>query len=127
MTTSAMPSATSFSRCHSTRRLPPTRSRGLGVVSVSGRMRSPRPAAKISAFMRGTSFAHDRIEPRHGGLHGVFDEALQAAEFRMARQHVVEVAEEARDVGEVFRLGIAMVEPREDADDLEVALHANQV
>ena len=30
---------------------PRTFSRGLGQVSVSGRMRSPRPAAKIMAFM----------------------------------------------------------------------------
>src|SRR5690606_1464295 len=31
--------------------LPPATSSGLGVALVSGRMRSPRPAAKISAFM----------------------------------------------------------------------------
>src|SRR5690606_37813041 len=40
----------SFSRCQAISGLPPASSRGLGVVSVSGRMRSPRPAAKMSAF-----------------------------------------------------------------------------
>lgn len=35
--------------CHAISGLPPTGSSGLGVVSVSGRMRSPSPAAKIRA------------------------------------------------------------------------------
>ena len=51
ITTSRMPWAASFSRCQAISGLPPTGSSGFGVVSVSGRMRSPRPAAKIRAFM----------------------------------------------------------------------------
>jgi len=51
MTKSVMPARTKFSICHTMSGLPPTVSKGLGVESVSGRMRSPRPAARIMAFI----------------------------------------------------------------------------
>ena len=49
MTTSFTPAVAKAKRCHSIRGLPCTGSKGLGVVSVRGRMRSPRPAARIRA------------------------------------------------------------------------------
>ncbi|MCW0416178.1 hypothetical protein NB689_001932 [Xanthomonas sacchari] len=52
ITTSRTPSAASLRRCQTISGVPPTASSGLGVCAVNGRMRSPRPAAKISAFMR---------------------------------------------------------------------------
>src|SRR5699024_9264766 len=47
-----MPAATNRSICQTIRGLPATFSKGLGCVSVRGRMRSPRPAARIIAFIR---------------------------------------------------------------------------
>ncbi len=54
-------------------RLPPARSSGFGVVSLSGRMRSPRPAAKISAR---ADHAGQRASPR-----GLRDVALAERAF----------------------------------------------
>src|SRR3546814_5366890 len=61
------------------------------------------------------------------GTHVAIDDRPQRVELAVARQHVVEIAEEARGVGEVAQLAVAMAQPREDAQHLEVALHANQV
>ena len=49
ITSSRMPAAASFSIWCWMRGLPPTHSSGLGQASVRGRMRSPRPAARIMA------------------------------------------------------------------------------
>ena len=46
------PAATSRSSCHPISGLPPASSRGFGIVSDSGRILSPRPAARIIAFIR---------------------------------------------------------------------------
>ena len=53
MTTWRTPARASFSSCQTIKDLPCTSSMGLGQVSVSGRMRSPRPAASISAWVTG--------------------------------------------------------------------------
>src|SRR6185437_6153451 len=65
ITTPRTPAAASLSRCHSISRLPPASSSGLGVVSVSGRMRSPRPAANSSAFTS-TPFALSLVSATSG-------------------------------------------------------------
>src|SRR3569623_207653 len=52
--------------------VPPTRSKGFGVTSVSGRMRSPRPAARIIAFTRlhpRHSYAFSLLLAQQHGLH----------------------------------------------------------
>src|SRR3569832_118425 len=52
--------------------VPPTRSKGFGVTSVSGRMRSPRPAARIIAFTRlhpRHSYAFSLLLAQQQGLH----------------------------------------------------------
>src|SRR5450756_596586 len=51
MTISRIPARTRFSMCQAINGLPPTSNSGLGVRSVSGRMRSPRPAASSIAIM----------------------------------------------------------------------------
>ena len=51
ITISVKPAALRRRRCQPISGSPPAWSRGLGQVSVSGRMRSPRPAANIMAFM----------------------------------------------------------------------------
>jgi hypothetical protein len=48
----AKPARASRSICHSISALPPTFSSGFGQVSVRGRIRSPRPAAKIIALFK---------------------------------------------------------------------------
>ncbi len=50
MHTLRTPARASASRCQRSKGLPRTASKGLGVWSVSGRMRSPRPAANSSAW-----------------------------------------------------------------------------
>ena len=52
---------------------------------------------------------------------------MQRRELRVPRQHGIEVADEARRIGDVFRFAVAMQQPREDAEHLEVALHADPV
>src|SRR3569832_1559580 len=52
--------------------VPPTRRKGFGVTSVSGRMRSPRPAARIIAFTRlhpRHSYAFSLLLAQQQGLH----------------------------------------------------------
>src|SRR5690606_42058574 len=44
-----------------------------------------------------------------------------------SRQHLLQVRQEARRVFEVARLAVAVVEAGEDAQHLEVPLHADQV
>ena len=51
MTISVNPACRKRRKCQPISGVPATSSKGLGVWSVSGRMRSPRPAANIIAFM----------------------------------------------------------------------------
>ena len=76
-------------------RLPPTRSSGFGSASVSGRMRSPRPAARTIAFTGlhlGLRRAKRRL-PRFAGRD----------DFRLTR----EILRAAGLLGEVRRTGRA--------------------
>ena len=57
--------------------------------------------------------------------HQRLEQARQRPELRVARRHLVRVGEEARQVGAVRRLGIAVLEAREDAEHLQVALQAH--
>src|SRR3569832_301992 len=71
-TTSFRPARASRSKRCSMSVVPPTRSKGFGVTSVSGRMRSPRPAARIIAFTRllpRHSYAFSLLLAQHLGLH----------------------------------------------------------
>src|SRR5690606_27485938 len=51
----------------------------------------------------------------------------QWLEFRIFCSGLVYVAEEARGFRQVFRLAVAVVEAREDADDLEMSLQTHPV
>src|SRR5437867_11904348 len=64
MMTSVIPCRLRSRRFHSRISLTATHSRTLGVVSVSGRRRVPRPAARIIAF---TTPPHLRLSPVDGG------------------------------------------------------------
>src|SRR5688572_23904377 len=53
------------------------------------------------------------------------EELGERSEIRVARRGVTHVAHESRGVREVPALAVAVVQPREDTEDLEVALHAH--
>src|SRR5262245_66475562 len=81
-------------------------------------MRSPRPAAKIKAFM----VASERIaEARRLALEPV-EQACERQERTVALGDTAHVLHEARGVGEILRLAIAILDAREDSEHLEVAL-----
>src|SRR5690606_41495333 len=114
-----MPAAASDAMWCSINGRPATGSSGLGVRSVSGRMRSPRPAARIIARM-----ASVRLQPRqHRALH----QLLQRRQLRVRSRGLDDVAQGARHVAEIAALPVAMPEPGEDTAGLEVALDANTV
>src|SRR5690606_41081224 len=100
---------------------PPTWSSGLGTESVSGRMRSPRPAARIIA--RGAVSEGVAVT----GLLPLdpVDQAREAGERVVAGQRPSQVAQHARHVVEVAVLAVTMRQPREDAQHLELALDAH--
>src|SRR5688572_6017709 len=119
--TSRMPARASAASCHAISGLPPTRSSGLGVVSESGRMRSPRPAARIIApIMMRTSSASLRGR-RRDALEPV-EQARERGELAVALRDGTRVTEETRRVFHVAGLAIAVRDAREDAEHLEVAL-----
>src|SRR6478672_12856481 len=79
-TISVMPARTGLSTCQTIRGRPRTFSSGLGQLSVRGRMRSPRPAARIMAFIAGSEGVAD------AGI-GVFqhvEDADQRRQFAVA-------------------------------------------
>src|SRR5690606_4935783 len=121
MTMSRMPAATRASTWRASSERPPTWSSGLGTESVSGRMRSPRPAARIIA--RGAVSEGVAVT----GLLPLdpVDQAREAGERVVAGQRPSQVAQHARHVVEVAVLAVTMRQPREDAQHLELALDAH--
>src|SRR5688572_4274074 len=83
-TTSRKPPAASLSRWYSMRRLPPTLSRGLGSASVSGRMRSPRPAARTMTFTKPSLVFAPRDAPACAAHRAAFQATFTGGGF--ARQ-----------------------------------------
>src|SRR5262245_55817425 len=84
-------------------------------------MRSPRPAAKIKAFM----VASERIaEARRLALEPV-EQACERQERTVALGDTAHILHEARRVGEILRLAIAILDAREDSEHLEVALQSH--
>src|SRR5512138_650090 len=112
ITASRQPLAARRSRCQAISGLPATSTSGFGTRSVSGRSRSPRPAARSIAFIA-RSFLY------------FVQQAQERRELAIALRHVTRVAEEARRVAEILRLAVAVVDAREDAEHLEVALQAH--
>src|SRR6185312_16472858 len=96
--------------------LPATLISGFGVVSVSGRMRVPSPAASTMA-VRGVDAMRSGPQRRH--MRAV--PALQRLQRRM-RQRAAEIGPYARHVTQILRLAVALFQAREDAEDLRGAL-----
>src|SRR4051794_29409148 len=113
-TASRQPAAARRSRCQTMSGLPPASTSAFGTVSVSGRSRSPRPAASNMAFIRAAVPSLQRVEqPR------------ERRELAVSADHGTGVAEEARRVGEILGLAVAVVQAREDAHHLEVTLQSH--
>src|SRR5215470_4516543 len=126
ITISVQPAATRRSSCHAMSVLPPASSSGFGVASDSGRMRSPRPAARIIAFMAeerlGSSerVPHDRLP-----LLELVEEPRESEEFAITRAGTAEITHDPGHVLQVSILAVAVPQPREDSEHLELALHAH--
>src|SRR3954464_14356958 len=91
--------------------LPPTLTIAFGTVSVSGRNRSPLPAARIMARMDARSLAFQFVQ-----------QTGQRSKRGVALADVPGVADEPRRIGQVLGLAVAIVDAREDAEHLEMAL-----
>src|SRR5450432_4424388 len=139
------PAATRRSICQTISALPPTSSSGLGRVSESGRMRSPRPAARIiAALMDSPEAALCAASPSGGerlgaarrrSSEGVADRRATAFEFVeqlehrtepvVARAGTAQIRHYARHFLQVRGLAVAMPQSREDTEHLQLALHAH--
>src|SRR5688572_24527960 len=96
---------------------PATGSSGFGTRSVSGRMRSPRPAARIIAFTLSLRAARRRVAPLE-----IIHQARKRRELAIALGDGARVTHEARSVLEIAGFAVAEMDAREDAQDLQVAL-----
>src|SRR5262245_51328688 len=103
------------------RRFPPALSSGLAVSSESGRMRSPRPAAKIKAFI----VRSERVPDARRDTFERVEQAREGQERGVALGHVAYVAHEARRVGKILRLAVPVLDARENAEHFQVALQAH--
>src|SRR5690606_34564972 len=121
MTMSSMPAPTRASMWRAISERPPTSSRGFGMVSVSGRIRSPRPAARIIARKGDSEGVADTGSIRLDTV----DQAGQPGERPVAGHRATQVAEHPRHVVEVAMLAVTMRQAREDAEHLQLALHAH--
>src|SRR5450759_2913096 len=144
ITSSHMPACTRFSMCQTISGLPPASSNGLGVWSVSGRMRSPRPAARIMAIMvlrlsrlpfpprGGESWIGGDAQHRSKCVALSSDMRFQRVEQIQQRLKVdvpcassAQICHDQRQVLQVAFLAVAVIQAREDAQYLEMALHGH--
>src|ERR1022692_1203756 len=121
MTNRVNPAATRRSICHTMSGLPPASRSGFGSASDNGRMRSPRPAARIIAIIGSSEAVTDRRLPRLE----LVEQAKQWRELVVAGAGAAQIAHHARHFLQVRVLSIAMIEPCEDAQHLELTLHAH--
>src|SRR5450830_515706 len=122
MTISVMPALTRLRMCQTISGRPRTFSSGLGVVSVSGRMRSPRPAANIIAFMRPAS---EGVADLRLAVFQQVQQLDQRTQVLVAAGRLAHVVHHGRQVVQVLRLAVAVVEAAEQAENLQVALQAD--
>src|SRR5450830_402383 len=107
MTMSVMPARTRFRICQTISGRPRTFNSGFGQVSVSGRIRSPRPAAKIMAFMRVA--ASEGVADLRRFVFQLFDQSDQRYQGGIAACRLHGVFHDQRHVLQVSILAVAMV------------------
>src|SRR6478609_7885298 len=120
---SVMPARTRFKMCQTMSGRPRTFSSGFGQLSVRGRMRSPRLAAKIMAFMM---LSLEGITDLRRAIVQFVHESYQWREFAVAAGGFAGVFHDQRHVVEVTVLAIAVIETSEDAQHFKMALHAHE-
>src|SRR5687768_1009041 len=124
MTISRNPARARFCMWYSISDLPPTRNKGLGKVSVSGRMRSPRPAARIMAANPVSTFSESvaNFQVRLVDL-PLVQQCEQGIELAVAFARLAQVIRHQRYVIKITALAIAIIQTRKYSQDLEVALY----
>src|SRR5882762_1573353 len=111
---------------------PATGTSGLGIVSVRGRMRSPRPAANTIAFMVryscGCNLRSDtRIRVRQLRNDTMLQKPRELSELRVPSASVTYVLECQRKVTQVAGLAIPIPQPRKDPEHFDMPLHADEI
>src|SRR5574337_804655 len=104
--------------CQAMSGLPPASRSGLGVESVSGRMRSPRPAAS-SIALKGVA------NPRFRLAFDLVQQLEHRPQLAVALAGPAQIPHHQGHVLEVAVLAVAMAEAGEDAEHLDVALYAH--
>src|SRR5262249_27245918 len=106
---------------------PATGTSGFGSASVKGRMRVPRPAASTMAF-RVTFVAVMRFPCAPPSLRRWNMRVVPRFQITHRRMNhgKAQIAPYARQMTEVLRFAIALVEPCEDTEDLGRALRAER-
>src|SRR5690554_395821 len=130
MTISRIPAAASRSTWYWIIGLPPTSSRGLGVVSVRGRKRSPKPAARIIAFIESVSCLSPGPVPGLGldcGQQPIAKPLVELGKFRVVLRHLQGVTQDEWQVVEIAGLAVPQPQPGEDTQHLDMALQPHQV
>src|SRR6478736_3159918 len=125
MTMSPNPAATRRSICQTMSGLPPTSSKGLGRASESGRIRSPRPAARIMLRAISRAAASERVPDRGRTRLELVEQSQQSSEFAIARAGSAQVTHHARHARQISVLAIAVEQARENAQHFELSLHAH--
>src|SRR6476469_3217786 len=124
ITMSVIPARTRFRICQTISGRPRTFSSGLGQVSVRGRIRSPRPAARIIAFI-GAPVSEGVAYLRRLVLELV-EQAHQRLEHRVAVAGLAHVVAHRRQVAQVVGLAVAVVQAAENAEDFQVAMQGHE-
>src|SRR5262245_62861633 len=119
---SSIPARASASINPTTSGRPPACSRGFGTRSLSGRMRSPRPAASIIAFTLAAPACLVRAAELGLALLQLVEQARERRELAVALRDGPRVAQEARRILEITALAVAIADAGEDAQHLEMAL-----
>src|SRR6516162_5238779 len=113
-TTCSTPAEASRSIAWSISGRPSISTSGLGIVSVRGRSRVPSPAV-------GSCLAFEIGPPAGFARQVAIEPARDRGQGRMPEVGF-EQSPDARDVGEVLALAVAFPQPREDPEDLAIAL-----
>src|SRR3569832_1547779 len=135
-----MPARTRFRICQTIKGRPRTFKSGLGQVSVSGRMRSPRPAAKIIAFIvlvpwmrspaacraSGSFRQREKSSKSEADLRRLGFERVEQSDQRrqclVAAGRLARVIQRQRQILQITVLAVTMIQPRENAEHLQMAL-----
>src|SRR5688572_15562338 len=83
-----------------------------------------RPGRQPGSWLSRTSRTRDGAERRRNVL---VEQGAELFELAMPLADVSDIAERARNFRQIPGFAVAMPQSREDADGLEVALHAHQV